>query len=114
MTITKEQRVPRGRPKIHNFETKQEYFRNYYKKNRAKFNTDYMCPTCELYCSFANKSRHAKSKFHLDRLAKCSEPNSEPDSESNSESNSEPDSESNSELNENIKAEVYPNVNTTQ
>ena len=106
MTITKEQRVPRGRPKIHNFETKQEYFRNYYKKNRAKFNTDYMCPTCELYCSFANKSRHAKSKFHLDRLAKCSEP----DSESNDKANSE----SNSELNENIKAEVYPNVNTSQ
>ena len=102
MTITKEQRVPRGRPKIHNFETKQEYFRNYYKKNRAKFNTDYMCPTCELYCSFANKSRHAKSKFHLDRLAKCSEP----DSESNDKANSE--------LNENIKAEVYPNVNTSQ
>ena len=118
MTITKEQRVPRGRPKIHNFETKQEYFRNYYKKNRAKFNTDYMCPTCELYCSFANKSRHAKSKFHVDRLAKCSEsndkPDSEPDSEPNSESNDKPNSEPNSELNENIKAEVYPNVNTSQ
>ena len=110
MTITKEQRVPRGRPKIHNFETKQEYFRNYYKKNRAKFNTDYMCPTCELYCSFANKSRHAKSKFHVDRLAKCSESNDKPNSESNVKANSEP----NSELNENIKAEVYPNVNTSQ
>lgn len=106
MTITKEQRVPRGRPKIHNFETKQEYFRNYYKKNRAKFNTDYMCPTCELYCSFANKSRHAKSKFHVDRLAKCSEPNVK--------ANSEPNDKPNSELNENIKAEVYPNVNTSQ
>jgi hypothetical protein len=110
MTITKEQRVPRGRPKIHNFETKQEYFRNYYKKNRAKFNTDYMCPTCELYCSFANKSRHAKSKFHVDRLAKCSESNVKANSEPNVKANSEP----NSEVNENIKAEVYPNVNTSQ
>lgn len=106
MTITKEQRVPRGRPKIHNFETKQEYFRNYYKKNRAKFNTDYMCPTCELYCSFANKSRHAKSKFHLDRLAKCSES----ECESNDKANSEP----NSEVNENIKTEVDPNINISQ
>ena len=122
MTITKEQRVPRGRPKIHNFETKQEYFRNYYKKNRAKFNTDYMCPTCELYCSFANKSRHAKSKFHVDRLAKCSESNVKANIESNVKANDKPNSESNvkansepnSELNENIKAEVYPNVNTSQ
>ena len=69
MTVTKEQRVPRGRPKVHNFETKQEYFRNYYKLNREKWNYDYLCPTCELYCSFANKTRHAKSKFHLNKLA---------------------------------------------
>ena len=70
MTVTKEQRVPRGRPKVHNFETKQEYFRNYYKLNREKWNYDYLCTTCELYCSFANKTRHAKSKFHLNKLAK--------------------------------------------
>ena len=69
MTVTKEQRVPRGRPKVHNFETKQEYFRNYYKLNREKWNYDYLCTTCELYCSFANKTRHAKSKFHLNKLA---------------------------------------------
>ena len=69
MTVAKEQRVPRGRPKVHNFETKQEYFRNYYKLNREKWNYDYLCTTCELYCSFANKTRHAKSKFHLNKLA---------------------------------------------
>ena len=67
MTITKEQRVPRGRPKIHNFESKQEYFRNYYKKNRDKWNYDYLCDACQLYCSFANKSRHVRSKFHLQK-----------------------------------------------
>ena len=68
MTITKEQRVPRGRPKIYDFKTKQEYFRHYYKNNRDKWNHDFFCNTCELYSSFANKSRHNKSKFHLDRL----------------------------------------------
>jgi hypothetical protein len=69
MTISKENRVPRGRPKIHNFETKQEYFRNYYKLNRDRWNVDHLCPTCELYCSFVNKARHARSKFHLKKLA---------------------------------------------
>jgi len=69
MTITKEQRVPRGRPKIFDFKTKQEYFRYYYKNNRDKWNHDFFCDTCELYSSFANKSRHNKSKFHLDKLA---------------------------------------------
>ena len=65
MTITKEQRVPRGRPKVLDFKTKQEYFRHYYQNNRDKWNHDFFCNTCELYSSFANKSRHNKSKFHL-------------------------------------------------
>ncbi len=73
MTITKEQRVPRGRPKTLDFKTKQEYFRHYYRNNRDKWNHDFFCETCELYSSFANKSRHNKSKFHLGKLAAKSE-----------------------------------------
>jgi hypothetical protein len=79
MTISKENRVPRGRPKIHNFETKQEYFRNYYKLNRDRWNVDYLCPTCELYCSFVNKARHARSKFHLKKLAEKDVADEKPD-----------------------------------
>jgi hypothetical protein len=67
--VPKESRVPRGRPRIHNFETKQEYFRNYYSKNRHRWNKDHLCTTCELYCSFVNKARHARSKFHLKKMA---------------------------------------------
>lgn len=77
MTITKEQRVPRGRPKTLDFKTKQEYFRHYYRNNRDKWNHDFFCDTCELYSSFANKSRHNKSKFHLGKLAATSEKASE-------------------------------------
>lgn len=69
--ITKEQRVPRGRPKIYDFKTKQEYFRHYYKNNRGKWNRVFFCDTCQLYSSYANKTRHNKSMFHLNMLSKA-------------------------------------------
>ena len=59
------QRVPRGRPKIYDFETKEDYHRAYYQKNKERWNADFLCPSCNLYCSLVNKNRHIKSKHHL-------------------------------------------------
>jgi len=79
MTVSKEQRVPRGRPKFHTPESRREYYRKYYKENREKWVSDYFCETCELYCSFVNKNRHKVSKFHLKKLEQKSvEPSSSP------------------------------------
>lgn len=75
MTVTKEEvpkanRVPRGRPKFHTVETRLAYFKKYYETHKDKWNADYLCPTCNLYCTFINKNRHTKSKLHLENLRK--------------------------------------------
>jgi hypothetical protein len=66
--IVTKQRVPRGRPKQYEFKDQSAYFKDYYQKNKAKWNSDYLCPACDLYCSIINKSRHFKSRFHLNNV----------------------------------------------
>jgi hypothetical protein len=58
-------RIPRGRPRNFEYKTKKEYHKAYYILHKHKWNMDYQCPSCELVCSYINKSRHEKSSYHL-------------------------------------------------
>jgi hypothetical protein len=68
-TQTEPLKVRRGRPRRlpeDKYDVK-EYNKSYYERiYKEKTKGDYLCETCNLYCSIANKSRHNKSKMHLD------------------------------------------------
>ena len=62
--------IPRGRPKKYEDLTKEEYNKMYYKDNKEKTKGNCICEICKLMISKSNKSRHHKSKIHLQNLEK--------------------------------------------
>ena len=61
-------KVKRGRPKkLEGFNMK-DYMKEYYKKNIEKTKGDIICTTCNVMHSKSNKTRHLKSKLHLEKL----------------------------------------------
>ena len=63
-------RVKRGRRVIHENFDRKEYNKKYYENNKDKHTGDYHCTTCNVLCSFSNKTRHKRSQIHLDNLLK--------------------------------------------
>jgi hypothetical protein len=62
------QRVKIGRPKKYEIFDRETYNKQYYQNNKSKYMGDYLCPSCNLLCSLSNKSRHLKSKTHLEKI----------------------------------------------
>ena len=60
-------KIKRGRPKTVEVD-KKTYQKLYYENNKEKTTGDILCESCRVMHSKANKSRHLKSKFHLERL----------------------------------------------
>jgi hypothetical protein len=64
-------RVRKGRPRVlsiikEDIYDVKDYSRTYYETiYKEKIKGDYMCQSCNLICSVANKSRHNKTKFHI-------------------------------------------------
>ena len=63
-------KIKRGRPKLILEFNRKEYNKEYYLKNKEKYIGDYHCVSCNLICSLSNKTRHRRSKIHLDNLLK--------------------------------------------
>ena len=55
--------IARGRPRSVDIINFKEYQKEYYERNKEKTKGDYLCETCKLLCSKANKSRH-NAKYH--------------------------------------------------
>ncbi len=74
-TITCEEiikkRAPKGRPRIHENYNNITYQREYYQKNKSRWQGDELCKGCGCYYSKSNKTRHMRSKYHIDNLAVC-------------------------------------------
>ena len=62
--------IPRGRPKKYEDLTKEEYNKMYYKNNKQNTKGNCICEICKFMVSKSNKSRHHKSKIHLQNLEK--------------------------------------------
>ena len=57
-----------GRPKLDNRVCAKDYNKQYYQINKKKYKGYYFCDVCQQLSSISNKSRHIKSKFHLNAV----------------------------------------------
>ena len=57
-----------GRPKLDKEFNRKEYNKEYYKNNRDKYIKEFYCPTCNVMCSYSNKSKHLKGNPHNNKL----------------------------------------------
>ena len=62
------QKIKRGRPKTINLIDMKQYQKEYYERNKEKTKGDIHCISCNVLHSKSNKTRHLKSKYHLERI----------------------------------------------
>jgi len=70
--------IPRGRPKKYEDLTKEQYNKMYYKNNKQNTKGNCICEICKFMVSKSNKSRHHKSKIHLQNAGNQGSPATPP------------------------------------
>jgi len=74
MNSTEPQRIKKGRPRtlgiiIEDNYCVKDYNKSYYEMvYKEKMKGEYVCEICNVICSKANRSRHNKSKLHLNNM----------------------------------------------